>query len=348
MNYKITVIIPTYNTGHFLTEALDSIKSQTIGFENIEVILVDDKSTDENTINLIKEYDSNYSNCKTIFLENNSGFPGKPRNIGIKNSTSDYVIVMDHDDYYNDEAFEILYNKISDENADMVLSTYIKVYDDKLVKPVSVFGENVDEVKINTIDDELKFFEIAPSIWCKLFRKDFLFKNNISFIEGMLAEDLHFFVNALIHGKGIIYLNNFYGYNYRIRNTSHDKSTIHIRNQKYLHAMIEGYYKIWDILKSNGKEEYFSNVFKNNLVYWLISFIYSDISFNEKKELIKEINPILKKQLNYTPNFNERIFTPLVEPILNDDYNNIVKASKKIKLSLKVKEGIKSFIKKFK
>ena len=52
--YKISVIVSTYNTGDYLNEFLDSIKVQSIGFENVEVIFVDDKSTDEYTLNLLK------------------------------------------------------------------------------------------------------------------------------------------------------------------------------------------------------------------------------------------------------------------------------------------------------
>ena len=55
-DYKLSVIIPTYNSGDFLVEAIDSIKNQSIGFNNIEVIIVDDKSTDDYTINLLNNY----------------------------------------------------------------------------------------------------------------------------------------------------------------------------------------------------------------------------------------------------------------------------------------------------
>ena len=57
--YKISVIVATYNTGDYLNEFLDSIKVQSIGFENVEVIFVDDKSTDEYTLNLLKAMESN-------------------------------------------------------------------------------------------------------------------------------------------------------------------------------------------------------------------------------------------------------------------------------------------------
>lgn len=342
-DYKLSVIIPTYNSGDFLVEAIDSIKNQSIGFNNVEVIIVDDKSTDEYTINLLNNY-KDYPNIKVIFKDKNSGFPGEGRNIGIRNAESDYVIVMDHDDTYVEDAFEVMYNKISSENADLLIATYMNVYNDKSLKPEYVFNKDIDEVEISSIDENPKFFKIGPSIWTKLYRKNFLFENNIKFIEGMLAEDLELFIHSLLCVKKAIYLNNFFAYNYRIRNSANDKSTIHIRNKKYLSAMIDGYFKTWDDLKEFNKEYYFPDVFTQHVVYWIKSFIASDISDNEKIELLEKISPILKKQLEYTPDFSERIYKDLANPILNDDYSKALKVSKKIKKSRKIKESIKSLL----
>ena len=75
MNYKISVIVATYNSGDFLNEFLDSIKSQSLGFEDIEVIFVDDASTDDYTLDLLNNFNESYPNVSVIFLDENSGFP---------------------------------------------------------------------------------------------------------------------------------------------------------------------------------------------------------------------------------------------------------------------------------
>ena len=111
-NYKISMIIPTFNAEKDLERAISSLMKQTIGFENIEVLLVDDLSTD-NTRKVILEYAEKYNNIKYIFLESNSGTAGKPRNIGIENASSEYIMFLDNDDEYIPEACEILYDKIS-------------------------------------------------------------------------------------------------------------------------------------------------------------------------------------------------------------------------------------------
>ena len=81
--YKISVVVPTFNTGDFLVETFESFMCQTIGFENIEVIFVDDASSDDYTLDLLEELDSCYSNVSSVFFDVNSGFPGTGRNVGL-------------------------------------------------------------------------------------------------------------------------------------------------------------------------------------------------------------------------------------------------------------------------
>ncbi len=93
-----------------------------------------------------------------------------------------------------------------------LITNYYKVYERETVKEKTVFdGENV---VVNNFKDDLRLFDIGPSIWTKLFKKDFLAENNIRFLEGMLAEDLYVYVYALLKSKKTVYLDDFYSYNY--------------------------------------------------------------------------------------------------------------------------------------
>lgn len=98
MTYKISVIVPIFNAENDLKNAINSVINQTIGFENIELILVDDCSTD-NSKNIINYYLTKYPNIKAIFLKN-TGNPSKPRNIGIDKSTGEYLMFLDSDDFF--------------------------------------------------------------------------------------------------------------------------------------------------------------------------------------------------------------------------------------------------------
>ena len=342
MNYKISVIVATYNSGDFLNEFLESICSQTMGFENIEVIFVDDASTDRYTLGLLEEFSKKYSNVSAVFLDENSGFPGTSRNKGLDLASGEYVIFADHDDSYEKDAFEVMYDKIASENADFLFTNYNKVYENEVVREKTPF--NGQNIAVDNFKEDLRLFDIGPSIWTKLFKKEFLVRENIRFLEGMLAEDMYVYIYALFKSKKTVYLDDFYSYNYSIRDVDGNKSTIHLRNKKYLASMVKGYEKIDELISVQHFDEYFSNIFKRHFVYWITSLVASDISDTQKRELIVAINPLLKKQVAITPDFDERIYSSLTKPILASDYDQIVKNIGKIKKSRARKNKIKNFL----
>ena len=339
--YKISVVVPTYNSGNFLITFLDSIKAQTLGFENIEVIFVDDASTDNYTLDLLNKFNEKYSNVSVVFLEDNSGFPGTGRNKGLDLAGGEYVIFGDHDDSYVDNAFEVMYDKIN--GYDMLISNFNQVFDDKVVKFKSLY-KNASEISVKSIDEDRNLLRIPAAIWTRLFRKEFLIENNIRFLEGMLAEDMYVYIYSLFKSKKTVYLDDFCSYNYSIRDVEGNKSTIHIRNKKYLASMVDGYCEIDKLVTKLNKEDYFSKIFKKHFVYWLASLIASDISDDEKRELVVAINPLLKKQVVITPDFGEKIYSPLTKPILDNDYSRILKNISRIKRSRERKAKIKTFI----
>ena len=100
--YLVTTIIPFYNGGKHLENVIETLKKQTIGFENIEIIMVNDCSNDESpkiAQNLASTYDNCYFYDLSLEYSEKSGYPGRPRNLGLKHVNSDYVIFLDIDDY---------------------------------------------------------------------------------------------------------------------------------------------------------------------------------------------------------------------------------------------------------
>lgn len=124
--FKVSVIIPVYNAQDTIKRSIDSVINQTMGFSNIELILYDDNSTD-GTRKILKEYSNSYENIVLILSDENSGYAGKGRNEGIKIASADYIMFMDSDDEYESDMCETLYNKIINENADIVSSNYLNV-----------------------------------------------------------------------------------------------------------------------------------------------------------------------------------------------------------------------------
>ena len=325
-DYKISVIVSTYNTGDYLNEFLDSIRSQSIGFENIEVIFVDDKSTDSYTIDLLKGLNQSYSNVKVEFLDNNSGFPGTGRNIGLNLANADYVIFADHDDTYAKDAFEVMCNRIG--KNDMLISNFNQVYPNRTVPFKSIYKDS-GEIQVLTIDEDKNLLRVPAAIWTRLFRKDFLLENDIFFLEGMLAEDVYVATYSCLKADGIIYLNDFYSYNYKIRDSDDDKSTIHVRNRKYIEAILNGYYKIDEMLISLNKTSYGEIIFKSHLTSWLYTIVLSKISDDDKKELFIKSYDIFNKYYSEDPFFKKR-YNRLVDLILNKKFDDAVLESNKL------------------
>ena len=224
-NIKISVIIPVYNVENYLRQCLDSIINQTL--KEIEIICINDGSTDSSK-QILEEYALKDERIK-IINQKNKGVSAA-RNTGIDAATGEYIGFVDSDDWVKLDAYEKLYNKITREDVDIVFSRYNYVFEDGRIEHNPNHFKELDEIKINSIDENLELLKISPSIWTKIFKKSFILDNKIRFPEGVLAEDLFFIVQYLLKANGIVYLNNYFSYNYRIRDSGEEKSISETKN----------------------------------------------------------------------------------------------------------------------
>ena len=291
MQYKISVIIPVYNAENDVKSAIDSIINQTMGFEYIELIIVDDASTD-NTKQIIKNYQKKYDNIILIELTANSGLPGKPRSIGLDYVSSKYIIFLDADDAYEKEAFEILYDAIEKEDSDIVISSHYLNLDGEMIK-ATLTQSNEDIVSFKPLESQKDFDAtvnlIAP--WGKIFKKELIVKNNIRFLEDSLCEDAYFYLKALINSKKITILRKKYLYVY---NTFENKNTaIHKHDLEKFNNFLKGMYSCKNLLKDIDLS---ANVFfENNIASLLL--IFSNLNKKDKKQAVLEIYEF-EKDLN--------------------------------------------------
>ena len=157
--YKISVIIPVYNGEKYLKNALDSLLNQTIGFENLEVIIVNDCSRD-NSKEIIEEFkmvnsvsnESCSSNIITIHLDENIGGAYGPRNIALQHASADYLMFLDADDAFEEDACEILYNKINEYDCDIAFGRYLRHYPEKNIVRKS-YTPYVETLDVPYLDD---------------------------------------------------------------------------------------------------------------------------------------------------------------------------------------------------
>lgn len=323
MAYKISVIIPVHNIEEWIEETLESVVKQTIGLENLEVVIVDDCSTD-NTCRIIDDYADKYDNFVVEHLSENSGLPGKPRNVGMKKARGNYIMFLDHDDLYAEDICETLYNRITNENVDIVYCRYMNLFDDnrKMMHPY-VFDEDIDEIKVRTIDEEQRLFLNPPSIWTKIFKKSFLEENNILFPEDTLAEDIAFMAQAYLKADGIIFLNSYVGYYYRIRQ-SENRSTIFSRKKKVLMDLLNGYHNIYNIWKDAGKEEYFYFNCKGSLPFWVQQFILSDLTRAGKRDILNRAEFLFEKYGFYGLNHPAKHINLFINLVVNKNIDDAI------------------------
>lgn len=156
--YKVSVIVPTYNSAHYLPDCMDSLLSQT--FKDFEVIVIDDASTD-NTERVISKYTNSFSNrLKYIKLDNNVG-RGEVRNYGIIEAQGEYIAFLDADDVYLPDKLKVQ-SKYLDEHT-MVEGVSCQYYNgNEVLEPQSlskglpsyfqsIFGSQFSNLEVGTV-----------------------------------------------------------------------------------------------------------------------------------------------------------------------------------------------------
>lgn len=344
-NYLISAIIPTYNGDKILKNSIESIINQSLGWKNIELIIVDDGSTDKNTKKIISDYQKKYpENIKPIFLDKNSGYPGKPRNIGLKNATSDYIIFLDHDDYYLKDGLEKLYHAIIKYNSDMVMCNRYTNINGKKIKNMKVLKN--DLINISPLNHQ-NHLDLLWQInigycWANIYKKEFIQKNNIKFPNHTYAEDIYFYMKILKYSKKITVLPKNIVYVHNI----HDNSTSTSHSEKFIKHNIKGFNHINNLIQDFNLN--INNILNTEIEILLTDFCLADDFIQEKilidifhfeKNLIDKFNlkcNIPKKEINILnnavihKNFKKALF---ISRIYKKFHNNnlIYKIYKKIR-----------------
>lgn len=274
MNCKISVIIPCYNAESTLKRCIDSVVKQTFGFENIELILYDDASTDT-TKEIIEDYAKQYSNVVPIYSKENSGFPVRGRNKGIETATSDYIMFMDNDDEYDLNICEFFYNELEKTDADLISCGKFNL--DTITTEYTPTSPNGKE-RINIDKKDIIYFE-DRFIWNKIYKRSILIENDILFPEGKYAEDLYFIILYLQHCDSLIDVPDYNGYIRHVQEDSISRSW----NLNDLTGIIDVDRMIYSKIADDSNID-FSRLYKKEIGILLYK-LYSLHLLKEKKEV---------------------------------------------------------------
>lgn len=246
----ISVIIPTYNVEDYLDDCLMSLLNQT--FEDFEVIIVDDSSTDS-TVEIIKYYEKLDSRIRFIEKKRKSGSGGS-RNYGMKFARGKYIKFLDADDWIDSNTLEELFYYAEKFETDMVFFKFMN-YDEEekhfFLKPpyytLSVLDPVVNSVfNIDDVDNVL--FRIPVTPVNKLYSRVFLESINALFPEDYIHQDNPFFFQVFCEAEKVFLLDKYF---YNRRHRSNSISTLRDGTQIGTIEIVE----------------YILNVFINNTLY---------------------------------------------------------------------------------
>lgn len=294
----ISIIVPVYNAEKYLSVCLESLIGQT--YENIEVICVNDGSTDHSQ-EILEAYEKKDERIVTIHQQN-TGLSGA-RNAGLAVARGTYIMFVDSDDWIDVHMCEELYMQAQEEHADAVMCSYTKEFSDhsienhiyeqkKLVYHGADFKERVYRPLFGLIGSELskpQNGDILVSACYQLFNANLL--QGIEFVDTKKigTEDLLYQVMVYKNCKCFVYIDKPY-YHYR-RSDSGTLTTTFIP-QKYerwqcLYDILE------DFIQSEGLDLTYSNALKNRIAISALGLglneVYAKKSILLKAKRMKEI-----------------------------------------------------------
>lgn len=195
---KVSVVVPIYNPGPYFEGCVTSLLRQSLPPSEYEIVLVNDGSTD-GTDKLVDACAATHPHVRVVHQEN-SGWPGKPRNVGIETAVGEYIQFMDQDDELAPEALERQYDLAKRNDSDIVLGKVAGT----MAGPSNVFARTVDRAPI---EEHGLYESLTPH---KFFRRSFLIDQDIRFPEGKVRlEDQLFMVKAYLRAKTVSILGDY-------------------------------------------------------------------------------------------------------------------------------------------
>lgn len=222
---KVSIVVPVYRVEKYIDRCMQSLVNQTL--EDIEIILVDDGSPD-NCPFICDTYAKNDSRIKVVHKDN--GGLSDARNAGLEVATGEYVAFVDSDDYTSIEAYETLYYKAKETNADIVYAGFTMHNSDGTENKCFVLDNTWDNKEIISFLKSM-IFDTKPdidtiwmSVWNGIYKRNIIEKNNIRFLSEReyLSEDILFHTMLIPLCRKIVCIpETFYHYCYNGTSLTH-------------------------------------------------------------------------------------------------------------------------------
>lgn len=320
---KVSVIVAIYNVEKYLERCLESLINQRL--RELEIILIDDGSTDDSP-EICDKY-AEKDNRIIVVHKKNQGL-GMARNSGLELAKGEYVVFVDSDDFIEKNAYWEMYEAISSENAEMLITNYYEydtkndtikelrtIHNSKIAMDEQVKKIACQMVGANPLDREAD--DIGMSVWKNMYSRKFIEENHIRFCSEReyVSEDAIFQLMIIPKMKKILLSTNCY---YYYCNNERQSLSSTFRESKF-EEYKKLYKKEYELLQkeeiiNNGKY-YIATTFLGNIRSYIKQLAVSQYTMKKKKDLVRKIHEdiVVQEVLNWYPyektSFKQRLFS---------------------------------------
>ena len=295
----VTIIIPVYNVEKFLVKCLESVIRQK--YRNLEIILVDDGSTDTSGI-ICDEYALKDNRIQVIHKEN-AGL-SSARNAGLDIAKGEYIYFLDSDDWIEENTINENLDFLKRYNADMVIFGIIREFKDGTTKKSNFGDEGMTTIDIINASAQMN---IEPAVWCRLTRKTIY--DGIRFPLGLRMEDMYIEGELLSKCSNIV-VNNRHYYHYNLTNVNSITANKKITFDSYCLSI--GYYRILKFIEKKISLESQNFLCANCTKYAIKAFdtnlLYKELTNDQIREIVFVLD-YLKKRKNFILGFRQKVLT---------------------------------------
>ena len=296
----ISVIVAVYNIENYVEKSVTSIMEQS--YRNLEIILVDDGSTDESgrICDRMARQDA-----RILVIHKPNGGLADARNAGLAVAKGDFIGFVDGDDWIDADMYGKMLGAMSEHHVDLAVCRYRRVYRDHTVdgskdRVVLFEGKELLQAYVEELED----YDIQNAAWNKLYRKEVL--KDLCFPAGRWYEDIVFITKVFSNAEKCVYLDTAC-YNYII---DREGSIMNMRiNSRIFTDLIPAYQEKTRFLHSLGRQDladthdYF--FYKRLLLFY--NLFYRE-SFPEKKKFLRDITSIIYENAGGDKAHYERVY----------------------------------------
>lgn len=285
----VSLVVPVYNSARYLRQCLDSVTGQT--YQNLEIVCVNDGSSDD-SLTILEEYAGRDKRIRIFSKENEGKGAASARNLGLENASGEYIQFIDSDDFFESDMVESLVGKAVDTGSDVVICAG-QVFDDekqcvtgRLPHPDLYYAPDTESFSWKDCPEYI--CEIADNYaWNKLFRRQLLIENSLSFTPIPISDDQDISMIAPIAAKRVAVVDRAL-INYRVgTGTSQCDS-----QTKYPEAAYEGTGSVVKRLKELG-------------VYENVKQSYLNVAIRLMREYFDRMTELDKAEFLYNKYRNE-------------------------------------------